>query len=82
MTPSKYHIFENIMENGAFALSEQMLHISIIFSKRAYALFSIIFSKVFNFSKSFQCIILILCKYVTDKLKMCMWKFNDEKNNF
>ena len=22
----KYHVFENIMENGAFALLEQMLH--------------------------------------------------------
>ena len=26
LTPSKYHVFENVMENGAFALSEQMLH--------------------------------------------------------
>ena len=25
-TPLKYHVFENIMENGAFALLEQMLH--------------------------------------------------------
>ena len=24
--PLKYHVFENIMENGAFALLEQMLH--------------------------------------------------------
>ena len=27
----KYNIFENIMENGAFALLEQMLHFSYIF---------------------------------------------------
>ena len=27
----KYHIFENIMENGAFALLEQMLHFHNIF---------------------------------------------------
>ena len=26
VTPLKYHVFENIMENGAFALLEQMLH--------------------------------------------------------
>ena len=26
VTPMKYHEFENIMENGAFALLEQMLH--------------------------------------------------------
>ena len=26
MTPLKYHVFENIMENGAFAPKEQMLH--------------------------------------------------------
>ena len=26
LTPLKFHIFENIMENGAFALFEQMLH--------------------------------------------------------
>ena len=25
--PLKYHVFENIMENGAFALLEQMLHV-------------------------------------------------------
>ena len=25
-TPLKYHVFENIMEIGAFALLEQMLH--------------------------------------------------------
>ena len=26
MTPLKYHVFENFMENGAFAPKEQMLH--------------------------------------------------------
>ena len=26
ITPLKYHIFKNIMENGAFALLEQMLY--------------------------------------------------------
>ena len=26
MTPLKYHVFENIKENGAFAPNEQMLH--------------------------------------------------------
>ena len=26
ITPLKYHVFENIMENGAFALLEQLLH--------------------------------------------------------
>ena len=26
LTPLKYHVFENIMENGAFAPLEQMLH--------------------------------------------------------
>ena len=26
MTPLKYHIFENILENGAFVPKEQMLH--------------------------------------------------------
>ena len=32
ITPLKYHAFENIMENGAFALLGQMLYFSIIFS--------------------------------------------------
>ena len=27
LMPMKYHIFESIMENGAFALLEQLLHI-------------------------------------------------------
>ena len=26
--PLKYHVFENIMENGVFILLEQMLHFS------------------------------------------------------
>ena len=26
LTPLKYHVFENIMGNGAFAFLEQMLH--------------------------------------------------------
>ena len=26
LTPLKYHLFETMMENGAFALLEQMLH--------------------------------------------------------
>ena len=30
-TPLKYHVFENIMENGAFALLEQMLHFPLYF---------------------------------------------------
>ena len=38
----KYHVFENIMENGAFALLEQMLY------------FHIFFSKVFNFLEFFN----------------------------
>ena len=29
---TKYHVFENIMEIGAFAPKEQMLHFSIIHS--------------------------------------------------
>ena len=33
MTPLKYHIFENILENGAFALLEQMLHFPLYFQK-------------------------------------------------
>ena len=31
--PLKYHVFENIMENGAFALSVQMLHFLYYFRK-------------------------------------------------
>ena len=31
MVPLKYCVFENIMENGAFALLEQMLHFHNIF---------------------------------------------------
>ena len=37
--PLKYHVFQNIMENGAFAP----------FEKGANVLFSLIFSKVFKF---------------------------------
>ena len=33
LTPLKYHVFENIMENGAFALLEQMLHFPLYFQK-------------------------------------------------
>ena len=33
MTPLKYHVFENIMENRAFALLEQMLHFPQYFQK-------------------------------------------------
>ena len=29
----KYHVFENIMDNGAFALLEQMLHFPQYFQK-------------------------------------------------
>ena len=35
----KYNLFENIMENGAFALLEQMFHFFIIFSKVFITLF-------------------------------------------
>ena len=31
--PLKYHIFENFMENGAFAHLEQMLHFPYYFQK-------------------------------------------------
>ena len=49
ITPLKYHVYENVMENGAFALSEQMLHFpSIIFSKVFKTLFKI-------FLDFFQC---------------------------
>ena len=30
-TPLKYHVFENIVENRAFALLEQMLHFHKVF---------------------------------------------------
>ena len=33
ITPLKYHVFENIMENGAFASEEQMLHFPYYFQK-------------------------------------------------
>ena len=31
ITPLKYHVFENIMENGVFVLLEQMLQFDNIF---------------------------------------------------
>ena len=48
LMPLKYKVFENIMENGAFALLEQMLHFPLYFQK---------YSKLnFNFSCFFfQC---------------------------
>ena len=33
--PMKYHVFENIMENGAFALLEQMLHFQLYIQKNS-----------------------------------------------
>ena len=45
LTPLKYHVFENIMENGAFAPKEQMLHFPLHFQK---------YSKQFFF-EYFQC---------------------------
>ena len=33
LTPLKYHVFENIMENEAFAPKEQMLHFPLYFQK-------------------------------------------------
>ena len=33
ITPLKYHVFENIMENGTFALLEQMPHFPFYFQK-------------------------------------------------
>ena len=33
ITPLKYHVFENIMENEAFAHLEQMLHFPYYFQK-------------------------------------------------
>ena len=32
ITPLKYHVFENIMVNGSFALLEQMLHFPYYFT--------------------------------------------------
>ena len=44
--PWKYHVFENIMENGAFALLEQMLHFPLYFQK--YSKLNLIFSLIFS----------------------------------
>ena len=53
LTPLKYYVFENIMENVAFAPLEQMLHFPKYF-QRINAPFSIIFSKVFKTSLKFS----------------------------
>ena len=54
--PLKYHVFENIMENGAFALLEQMLHFP---QKRKCSIFHIIFKSIQTltsiFLEFFQC---------------------------
>ena len=51
----KYHLFENIMENGAFALLEQMLHLMIfnIFKIIQNLFFFLIFQSCLK-SKKFQ----------------------------
>ena len=40
--PLKYHVVENIMENGAFAHLEQMLHFPLYFQQysKVYIIFS------------------------------------------
>ena len=48
MTPLKYHVFENIMENGAFALLEQMLHFSLYFQKYSKLNLSELFVEFFQ----------------------------------
>ena len=48
ITTLKYHVFENIMENGAFALLKQMLHFPKCFQK--YSKLNLISSRFF-----FQC---------------------------
>ena len=44
--PLKYHVFENIMENGAFAPKEQMLHFSDYLQKyskhKSFLIFSML----------------------------------------
>ena len=52
ITPLKYHIFENIMENGAFAKMEHLLK---------NAPFSIIFSKVLKNLLKFFLIFFFQC---------------------
>ena len=42
LTSLKYHVFENMIENGAFALLEQLLHFPQYFQK--YSLLNLIFS--------------------------------------
>ena len=42
ITPLKYQVFENIIENGAFAHLEQMLHFPKYFQK--YSIFYLKFS--------------------------------------
>ena len=44
--PLKYHAFEKIVENRAFALLEQMLHFLLYFQK--YSKLNIIFSWIFS----------------------------------
>ena len=44
---SHVHVFENIMENGAFALLEQMLHFPLYFQK--YSKLYLIFIDFFQF---------------------------------
>ena len=46
LTPLKYHVFENIMENGAFAHLEQMLHFPKYFQK--YSKLNLNFSGIFQ----------------------------------
>ena len=48
--PLKYHVFENIMENGAFAPNEQMLHFPLYFQKysKLHLNFSLIFSMLYK----------------------------------
>ena len=70
MTPLKYHIFENIMENGAFALGANVPFFIIfenIMENGAFALganapFSIIFSKEFKTYLKFFLIFSMLSK--------------------
>ena len=44
ITPLKYHAFENFMENGAFALLEQMLHFTYFFQKYSKLNFKFFFN--------------------------------------
>ena len=49
ITPLKYHVYENIVENGAFALLEQMLHFPLYFHVSIQNL-------TYIFLKFFQCL--------------------------